>query len=547
MKFSDMKIAVRLGIGFGVVVTLLLIVGATGQWGLHTLSGVSLKIINLDAKISEYAAKARANVLGLRRFEKDLFINMGHKDKEKEYFEKWTKEHENLEGRLQDVDKVVIDQKDKAAVMSMRKNLAIYDAGFRKTVELINNGAIKTTQEANTAIAEYKNAIHEIEDSAKSLAENGVKRMEFAVPELNRTENKTVISMISLVAVAIAMAILLSVLIVKGILKQLGGEPTEVVRIADAVAKGDLRIKIETKPQDETSVLASMKEMVKNLRNSVKAMSATSESVASSSEELSATVHQMSGRVAEQSNRANQIATSTAEMSQTVIDIAKNASEIAASGNETLTIAAEGADVVHKTVDEVQVIAKSVGESSELITSLGDRSKQIGEVVTVIKDIADQTNLLALNAAIEAARAGEQGRGFAVVADEVRKLAERTAKATTEISDMINAVQSETDRAVSAMEESLRRVDSGVEFSTKAGNGLQKIVESVQSLQGRVQQIASATEEMSTVSDGIGTDLETVATVSRETSESVNGISRAANDLAKLSVDLKEEVYGFKL
>ncbi|MBF0559754.1 MAG: methyl-accepting chemotaxis protein, partial [Nitrospirae bacterium] len=152
-----------------------------------------------------------------------------------------------------------------------------------------------------------------------------------------------------------------------------------------------------------------------------------------------------------------------------------------------------------------------------------------------------------LNAAIEAARAGEQGRGFAVVADEVRKLAERTAKATTEISEMITAIQSETDKAVSGMEDSLHRVETGVEFSNKAGDGLQRIVDSVHVLQTMVQQIASATEEMSTVSDNIGDDLETVSTVSKETSDSANGIAQASRDLAQLSGDLQSEVRRFKL
>lgn len=165
----------------------------------------------------------------------------------------------------------------------------------------------------------------------------------------------------------------------------------------------------------------------------------------------------------------------------------------------------------------------------------------------VIKDIADQTNPLALNAAIEAARAGEQGKGFAVVADKVRKLAEKTTKATTEIGGMIKTIQEETNGAVSAMDESLQKVGTGVALSKEAGNALLNRVDSVNSLQSMVQQIASATEEMSTVSEQISGDIDVVANVSKETAPASDQIAQASQDLAGLSMDLKGIVSQFRL
>ena len=195
----------------------------------------------------------------------------------------------------------------------------------------------------------------------------------------------------------------------------------------------------------------------------------------------------------------------------------------------------------------VKAIAQTVSESAGLMTSLGERSKQIGDIVSVIKDIADQTNLLALNAAIEAARAGEQGRGFAVVADEVRKLAERTTKATSEIGSMIGAIQDEVDKAVVSMGEGTKRVETGVEYSTNAGNALSDIVKSVENLQSMVQQIASATEEMSSVSEQISGDIETIANVSRETSTGSEQIAESSSELAKLASNLSNMVRQFKV
>ena len=349
---------------------------------------------------------------------------------------------------------------------------------------------------------------------------------------------------IVLLIVALFFAVAINYLVSRSITEPL----SRALSIANSLSEGDLTVKIEFTRKDEVGrLLSAMQNMVRSLRSMTSKISSSSSTIASSSEELSATVDEISTRVNEEANKANQVATESAEMSQTVLDIAKNASNIAISSNDTLKVAHEGKGIVTRTVDEVLEISRTVSESAHLITSLGERSKQIGEIINVIKDIADQTNLLALNAAIEAARAGEQGRGFAVVADEVRKLAERTSKATTEISGMIQGIQSETDQAVSAMGNSLKRVELGAKLSTEAGDALQRIVESVNGLQSMVQMIASATEEMSTVSESISSDIEVIASVSQQTGASATQIKQASLDLSKVSLELKNEVNKFKL
>lgn len=322
----------------------------------------------------------------------------------------------------------------------------------------------------------------------------------------------------------------------------------EAVAVSDELAGGNMKVTVASTSRDETGrLLESMGTMASKLRGIVMDVSRAADNVAAASHQLSASSEQMSRGVEEESQSATQIATSATQMSQTVIDIAHNASRMAVSAQEATSMARSSGDIVNKSIDEVKAIAVTVNESARMITTLGERSKQIGDIVKVIKDIADQTNLLALNAAIEAARAGEQGRGFAVVADEVRKLAERTAKATSEIGGMIDTIQREVEGAVSSMNDGTKRVETGVEYSLKAGDAIRGIVAGVEDLYGIVQSVATATEEMSSVSEQISGDIDRVSTISQETSKTSAQVAQSASELSTLSSNLQSIVRQFKL
>ncbi|KJU85731.1 methyl-accepting chemotaxis sensory transducer [Candidatus Magnetobacterium bavaricum] len=322
----------------------------------------------------------------------------------------------------------------------------------------------------------------------------------------------------------------------------------DLARDLELIASGDLKIRFSYDARDEVGRLSQgLNHMVTSLKDIITEVKDAADAMSDASTNLKSSSGKMANDVVNQAERTTQVATSIEEMSQTVSEIARSISDIATSASNTVEIARKGSKVVEQTVNEVKKIDETVRESASLVESLGNRSNQIGDIVKVIKDIADQTNLLALNAAIEAARAGEQGRGFAVVADEVRKLAEKTSKATTEISTMITTMQGETGMVITSMHGNLQRVNDGVSYSTQAGKSLEDILSSVTKLQELLANIASASDEMNAVADNVTKDIETIAMSSRDTTVCTDVVSQASSHLVTLSKRLREIVSKFSV
>jgi methyl-accepting chemotaxis protein len=234
-------------------------------------------------------------------------------------------------------------------------------------------------------------------------------------------------------------------------------------------------------------------------------------------------------------------------MSATSGDIAKNCQLAAEGAQRASQTARDGAAVVERTVTVMGQIAEKVQESAKTVESLGVRSDQIGAIIGTIEDIADQTNLLALNAAIEAARAGEQGRGFAVVADEVRALAERTTRATKEIGEMIKAIQNETKGAVIAMEQGVEQVEAGTVEAAKSGDALRNILDQVNDVAMQVNQIATAAEEQTATTSEISGNMQRITEVVQQTSQGAQESATAAAQLNGNAEELQRLVRQFKL
>ncbi|ABK97682.1 methyl-accepting chemotaxis protein [Pelobacter propionicus] len=350
-----------------------------------------------------------------------------------------------------------------------------------------------------------------------------------------------------IVGVTLVLAVIIafvSLMVTRRLLRHIGTEPVQLEEITRQVAEGDLTYRFE---QGKGGVYEAMRQMVEQLRQVMDKVNRSSQDVASASVELNSSADQMASASHEVVSQANTVATASEEMSATSMDIANNCHRAAESSNQASRTAQAGADIVRSTVDGMSRIAEKVRGSATVVEQLGVRSDQIGEIVATIQDIADQTNLLALNAAIEAARAGEQGRGFAVVADEVRALAERTTRATREIGEMIKNIQNETRCAVSSMEEGVQEVEQGTVEAARSGQALEEILEKINEVTTQISQIATAAEEQTATTREISNNIQQISEVVDMTAKGAQDISQSSSSLSQLSVDLQDLVRRFQV
>ncbi|MCX6156342.1 MAG: methyl-accepting chemotaxis protein [Candidatus Kapabacteria bacterium] len=322
----------------------------------------------------------------------------------------------------------------------------------------------------------------------------------------------------------------------------------EARNVLSIMATGDLTAQMQGYYQgDHKKLVDSINSLAYSLSHLIAQVLESASTSAMAAGEISQAAESMAAASAEQSAQADDVATAVEEMSRTVTENAFSAGKTADVANKNRQIATEGGTVVSQTIDKMKDIAEVVKTSAANIQKLGESSKQIGEIISVINDIADQTNLLALNAAIEAARAGEQGRGFAVVADEVRKLAERTTNATKQISSMIKSIQSETYQSVEFMTKGNLEVNKGIKLADSAGAALKEIVGSSQDLLDMINQIAAASEQQSSTSEQISKNVVAISKVSSDSTKQIEEIAHAAEDLTELTVNLQKVVQQFKI
>lgn len=358
----------------------------------------------------------------------------------------------------------------------------------------------------------------------------------------------TILRSIFIVAVISVLLIgLIIIIIINRLYKLLGAEPTYLMSVVSEVSQGNLKLLADRKKVSPNSLIIYLMRMINQLSKIIGNLIGISGKIVEESSTLSSEANEMNATLNVEFDSIKSIASAATELNQTIENVADNIVEVSDCADNSVKMANEGKNVLNNAAIEVNKIEDTVKEVESAVTILDKSSEEIGTIVNVIREISDQTNLLALNAAIEAARAGEAGRGFAVVADEVRKLALRTADSTKDVSVHINNIKEQVDKVISKTDITLNQVTSGVKLTNDASESFGNIVLTIGKLQTMIKNVENTLKEMGKVSNGVSNDITAISNASDQTINVVEEVTRAATSLSGISEELKKLTERFKV
>jgi methyl-accepting chemotaxis protein len=538
----------KLGLSFGVVLALLVASAALGflkarnirlsEEVAFAVRVPSLKAaIQLQRDLNQTQVKGRQTILAGTQPERLA-------DAKKLFAETWSDVEKDIAGMNELAPKWANQDRDR--LQEIKQQLVLLRQVQEDAIKRASSGEKNALARAGNESADHATPINRaMKKSLGSMAESFDKQVDQNKEELQADNRALKLTMFATSVVALGAGICVAIFLSR----RISAATHSVLCLAEAVAAGDLSCQnLEVRSQDELGELAiAINKMNDNLKRMLRSISENSLRVASASEELSSSATLQAQGAETQKDQITRIATAMQEMSTTVQQVSENCLRAAEASSRAAQTAREGGTVVKQALTQMHAIAESVGGSAKEMGELGKSSEHIGRIASVIDDIADQTNLLALNAAIEAARAGEQGRGFAVVADEVRKLAERTTTATKEIAEMIKTIQSGTSGAAKAMESASLQVEQGVASTERAGDSLQQIIKMSEQVGAMIGNIATGATQQSAATAEINRNMDQIASLVKESTVGSQEAAKACQDLSDLASDLQSMVGSFKL
>ena len=539
MSLRHLNIAPRASLGFAFIALLVVVLGGFAANRMSLIRQASVDMNSNQLPSVTYLGQVTENVLRMRILSFRVLVNRDPAA---------LKEAETRIGVL--VDKAKTAQAGYAALPAGPEEAALYKTFVTTLDNYLKAQADMLSLSRDGKIDEMRTLINtRIKDGTDQMGEQLNKLIALngaAAKQANDVAGQSYTSAITGIVVVSVAAALLTVLLAWLLTRSIVTPLRKAVQVAETIAGGNLSSVIEDDGKDEPArLLGALSTMQTNLRQTIRHIAGSATQLASAAEELSAVTEEASRGLQQQNDEIDQAATAVNEMTAAVEEVARNAVSTSEASHQSNQAAREGRDRVVQTVDAIQTMTHDVQSTAAMIEGLATQGRDIGKVLDVIRAIAEQTNLLALNAAIEAARAGEAGRGFAVVADEVRALAHRTAQSTQEIEKMVAGIQNGTGEAVQSMQQSNQRTQDTLEMARAASVALEQITQSISLINERNLVIASASEEQAQVSREVDRNLVNIRDLASQSTSGANQTSAASHELSRLAVDLNAMVAKF--
>ncbi|WP_448108371.1 methyl-accepting chemotaxis protein [Pseudomonas azerbaijanoccidentalis] len=539
MSLRNLNIAPRAFLGFAFIALLVIVLGVFAVNRMTVIRQASIDMGTTHLPSVGFLGNMTENVLRMRILSFRILVNRDSAA---------LQEAQTRVGVL--VDKLRSAQASYAALPAGDEEAQLYktftvtlDSYMQAQTQMLELSQQNKLDEMRTLInTRIKDGTDQMGEQLNKLVALNADYAKTASAEAADNYNSAITGIIAVAVIAALMTVLLAWLLTRSIVTPLN----RAVLAAQTIAEGNLRNVIEVDGKDEPArLLGALATMQASLRKTIEQIAGSATQLGTAAEELSAVTQDASRGLQQQNNEIEQAATAVNEMTAAVEEVARNAVSTSEASNQSTQAAREGRDRVVQTVDAIQTMTHDVHNTSLMIEGLAAQGRDIGKVLDVIRAIAEQTNLLALNAAIEAARAGEAGRGFAVVADEVRALAHRTAQSTQEIEKMVAGIQNGTGEAVASMQQSNQRTQNTLELARAAGVALEQITQSIHLINERNLVIASASEEQAQVSREVDRNLVNIRDLATQSAAGANQTSTATHELSRLAVDLNALVARF--
>lgn len=546
-KWNDLKVKTKLMALVTLACLALAIIGSMGLKGMWK-GNQNLYGANKSMEEIAFLGEMKSDFLAMRL---DLVYMMALKDdaKLKEKWADFAAKTSAVRNSLKKLEAHSLEAKEKEGINVFKDGFEKYVTNGTRLGELLLAAhAAKSESGVAAAITYGTDSVAPLYAKPAEIVATLVSENIKAGEDTFKNETAAFKSSFALMSAIIALSVIGAFFLGIFIARSVAGPLKMVFDAMTKLAAGDLSVRCAVDTRDEMGQLAAeVNIMADRLNQTISTVAQSGIEVASAANQLHSTSEQIATGTEQVAAQTQTVATASDEMSATTSDIARSCHMAADNAGKVNQAAMTSSEIVQKTISVMNQISSRVKESAQKVETLGARSEEIGEIVGTIEDIADQTNLLALNAAIEAARAGEQGRGFAVVADEVRALAERTTNATRQIAQTIKTIQQETKGAVDAMVEGVKEVEIGTSEAARSGEALESILEQIGSLSTQVNQIATAAEEQNATTGEITNNIQQIASVVQLTANGSQESSSAAAELARLAEDLRFQVEQFKL